>query len=162
PSSTTELTRLLARYLTERTGAEVQFIELRDVASHLADATTLGFPAPTLADALEAVESADLLIAPSATFRGSYAGLRKACFDLVRPEDATRQRVPRNVPPLERGAAQDVLRAPPPQGEPRQTRRARRDPRQRAPPARHRPRAAPLVHLFRLPQRANGRLRDPG
>src|SRR5699024_12541573 len=85
PSSTTELTRLLARHLTERTGAEVQFMELRDVASHLAAATTLGFPAPTLADALEAVESADLLIATSATFRGSYAWLFKAFFELVVP-----------------------------------------------------------------------------
>jgi len=85
PSSTTELTRLLARHLTERMGAEVQFIELRDVASHLADATTLGFPAPALAEALEAVESADLLLATTATFRGSYAGLFKAFFDLVDP-----------------------------------------------------------------------------
>src|SRR5690625_1713739 len=90
PSSTTELTRLLARHLTERMGAEVQFIELRDVASHLADATTLGFPAPALAEALEAVESADLLLATTATFRGSYAGLFKAFFDLVdRSEEHT-------------------------------------------------------------------------
>src|SRR5690625_6810935 len=85
PSSTPPLPRLLARPLPGRMGAEVQFIELRDVASHLADATTLGFPAPALAEALEAVESADLLLATTATFRGSYAGLFKAFFDLVDP-----------------------------------------------------------------------------
>lgn len=85
PSSTSELTALLGRHLTERTGVEVETIELRDVASYLADATTLGFPDPALEQALDQVASADLLIATSATFRGSYAGLFKAFFDLVDP-----------------------------------------------------------------------------
>src|SRR5699024_10424725 len=43
------------------------------------------FPAPALQEALDAVENSDLLIATSATFRGSYAGLFKAFFDLVDP-----------------------------------------------------------------------------
>lgn len=85
PSSTTELAALIARAVTERSGAEVEFIELRDVASHLAEATMLGFPARALQEALGAVENSDLLIAASATFRGSYAGLFKAFFDLVDP-----------------------------------------------------------------------------
>lgn len=85
PSSTTELTGLIASRVSERTGAPVGTIELRDVAGHLADATTLGFPDPALQGALEEVEQADLLIATTATFRGSYAGLFKAFFDLVDP-----------------------------------------------------------------------------
>lgn len=85
PSSTTELTRLIGKHLADRTGVEVEIIELRDVAGHLADATTLGFPDAVLQEALDKVERADLLIATSATFRGSYAGLFKAFFDLVDP-----------------------------------------------------------------------------
>lgn len=85
PSSTLELTGLLARRLTERTGAAVEILELRDIAGHLAEATTLGFPDTVLQEALEKVEESDLLIATSATFRGSYAGLFKAFFDLVDP-----------------------------------------------------------------------------
>lgn len=85
PSSTTELTRLIADHVTEAMGVEVQFIELRDVAEHLAQATTLGFPDPMLQQALDDVAEADLLIAATATFRGAYAGLFKAFFDLVDP-----------------------------------------------------------------------------
>lgn len=85
PSSTSELTGLLARHLTARTGAEVEILELRDIAAHLADATILGFPDAALQETLQKVENSDLLIAASATFRGSYAGLFKAFFDLVDP-----------------------------------------------------------------------------
>src|SRR5699024_8155952 len=85
PSSTTELATLIASRVTERTGAPVELFELRDVAPHLAHATLLGFPDPELQTALQAVESSDLLIAASATFRGTYAGLFKAFFDLVDP-----------------------------------------------------------------------------
>ncbi len=85
PSSTTELTELIASAVSERAGAEVEFVQLRDVAGYLADATILGFPDPALQEALGKVEKSDLLIASTATFRGSYSGLFKAFFDLVDP-----------------------------------------------------------------------------
>lgn len=85
PSTTTELTELIAEQLTSHTGDPVQIIHLRDVAAHLPEATMLGFPDPALRAALDAVEEADILIATTATFRGAYAGLFKAFFDLVDP-----------------------------------------------------------------------------
>lgn len=85
PSSTGELSKLISDRVTERLGAPVNQIELRDVATYLPDATILGFPEPALQDALDQVAQADLLIATTATFRASYSGLFKAFFDLVDP-----------------------------------------------------------------------------
>lgn len=85
PSSTRELAELITSAIGEETAAEVTFIELRDIAPYLADATMLGFPSVELQEALDEVANADLVVAASAVFRGSYSGLFKAFFDLVDP-----------------------------------------------------------------------------
>ncbi|WP_328540223.1 FMN reductase [Streptomyces sp. NBC_00344] len=86
PSST----RLLADRLARATGeqlkdvdTEVRVIELRDLATAIADHMVTGFPGAGLRDALDAVAGADGLIAVTPVFTASYSGLFKSFFDLL-------------------------------------------------------------------------------
>ncbi|MFJ6940183.1 CE1759 family FMN reductase [Streptomyces sp. NPDC101132] len=83
PSST----RLLADRLTAatlgRVEAEPQVVELRDLATEIAQHFVTGFPPARLAAALDAVAAADGLIAVTPVFAGSYSGLFKSFFDLI-------------------------------------------------------------------------------
>lgn len=90
PSSTRGLTDLLLAAVTQgagEAGVEVatRTVEVRDHAADVATATTLGMPSAALDEALRLVEGADLLIAASPIFRGSYAGIFKSFVDLVDP-----------------------------------------------------------------------------
>lgn len=62
-------------------GAEVEVVELRELAHELVDRTLTGFAAPRLDAAIQAVTGADGLIAVTPVFSGSYNGLFAA------PED---------------------------------------------------------------------------
>ena len=85
-------TRLLAdrlsaavdRHLRDA-GAEptVEVIELRDHAQDLTNNLLTGFPSPKLQSALDAVLSADGLIAVTPIFSASYSGLFKMFFDII-------------------------------------------------------------------------------
>ena len=85
-------TRLLAdrlsaavdRHLRDA-GAEptVEVIELRDHAQDLTNNLLTGFPSPKLQSALDAVLSADGLIAVTPIFSASYSGLFKMFFDVI-------------------------------------------------------------------------------
>jgi FMN reductase len=88
PSST----RLLADQLAQASDralrlhgehAQVQVIELRDVAHALTDNLLTGFPSGRLADAVETVRAADALIAVTPVFSASYSGLFKTFFDVL-------------------------------------------------------------------------------
>ncbi|MBB5937035.1 FMN reductase [Streptomyces zagrosensis] len=88
PSST----RLLADRLTDaaqrqlaHTGrpAEVRVIELRDLATAIAQNMVTGFPSTALREAIEAVTRADGLIAVTPVFTASYSGLFKSFFDVL-------------------------------------------------------------------------------
>lgn len=88
PSST----RLLADRLTEAVRqqltdagheVEIQVVELRDLAVDIANNLITGFPSASLADAVEAVTSADGLIAVTPVFTASYSGLFKSFFDVI-------------------------------------------------------------------------------
>ncbi|NEB08187.1 FMN reductase [Streptomyces coelicoflavus] len=70
--------------------ADVQVIELRDLAVEIAHTFTNGFPAPALADAFAEVAAADGLIVVTPVFSASYSGLFKSFFDAlsVTDEDA--------------------------------------------------------------------------
>lgn len=90
PSST----RLLADRLSEATverlrsrgfHAEVQVVELRDLARPLADRMVTGFADDRLQAALDAVDAADGVIAVSPVFAASYSGLFKTFLDTVTP-----------------------------------------------------------------------------
>jgi FMN reductase len=88
PSST----RLLADQLAGavRTGAadrgdrvEVITLELRELAHDITDNLLTGFPSVTLQTAIDAVSSADAVIAVTPVFSGSYSGLFKSFFDVL-------------------------------------------------------------------------------
>ena len=88
PSSTRLLADRLSaavdRHLREA-GIEprIEVIELRDQAKDLVNNLLAGFPSPGLQAALDAVLTADGLIAATPIFSASYSGLFKLFFDLV-------------------------------------------------------------------------------
>jgi|SRR5690349_3838943 len=88
PSST----RLLADRLTSATvealdghavEASVRVVEVRDLAHDLVDNLLTGFPSPRLRSAIDAVTSADGIIAVSPVFSASFSGLFKTFFDVL-------------------------------------------------------------------------------
>ncbi|MFJ6696544.1 FMN reductase [Streptomyces sp. NPDC091272] len=90
PSST----RLLADRLTEAVRTElpdvsVRFVELRELATAIANNLVTGFPNAALHEAIESVAGADALIAVTPVFSASYSGLFKSFFDLLDPDALT-------------------------------------------------------------------------
>ncbi|MDF0531334.1 NAD(P)H-dependent oxidoreductase [Tsukamurella sp. 8F] len=94
PSST----RLLADRLADATvagvstrgeAANVNVLELKELARDLATAMTTGVPTPALIAAQEAAASADGVIAVTPVFAASYSGLFKMFFDVLDPDALT-------------------------------------------------------------------------
>ncbi|MEV5608063.1 CE1759 family FMN reductase [Streptomyces sp. NPDC052225] len=83
PSSTRLLADRLAAATVAHVDAEIEVIELRDLATEIAQHFVTGFPPARLAAALDAVAAADGLIAVSPVFSASYSGLFKSFFDLI-------------------------------------------------------------------------------
>lgn len=88
PSST----RLLADQIAAATdravrlhdlAAEVEVIELRDLARDLTDNLLTGFPSRALEQAIATVVNADALVAVTPVFSASYSGLFKSFFDVL-------------------------------------------------------------------------------
>ncbi|OIJ66752.1 FMN reductase [Streptomyces mangrovisoli] len=86
PSSTRLLADRLAAAVVGRAPAEVQVVELRDLAVEIAHHFTNGFPGKALAAALAAVTEADGLIVVTPVFSASYSGLFKSFFDVLEPD----------------------------------------------------------------------------
>ncbi|MEU4798003.1 CE1759 family FMN reductase [Streptomyces sp. NPDC023327] len=83
PSSTRLLADRLTAATVRRAAADVEVIELRDLATEIAQHLVTGFPPARLAAALDAVAGADGLIAVTPVFSASYSGLFKSFFDLI-------------------------------------------------------------------------------
>ncbi|WP_420034982.1 CE1759 family FMN reductase [Streptomyces sp. cg28] len=83
PSSTRLLADRLTAATLHRVDAEVEVIELRDLATEIAQHFVTGFPQARLAAALDAVAAADGLIAVTPVFAASYSGLFKSFFDVI-------------------------------------------------------------------------------
>ena len=88
PSSTRQLADRLAADAVSILGGrdievDVQTFELRDLAHDITNNLLLGFAPPKLERALEAVASADGLIAVTPIFTTSYAGLFKSFIDVI-------------------------------------------------------------------------------
>ncbi|HCA86127.1 MAG TPA: oxidoreductase [Streptomyces sp.] len=88
PSSTRLLADRLAeaargRLAEEGRPVEVRVIELRDLATDIANNMVTGFPGASLREATEAVTEADGLIAVTPIFTASYSGLFKSFFDVL-------------------------------------------------------------------------------
>ncbi|MGW4508388.1 CE1759 family FMN reductase [Streptomyces sp. NPDC004436] len=89
PSSTRLLADRLAAAVREHVDAELEVIELRELATEIARHFVIGFPPARLAAALDAVAAADGLIAVTPVFAGSYSGLFKSFFDLIDNDSLT-------------------------------------------------------------------------
>jgi FMN reductase len=94
PSSTRQLADRLAAdavgILRERdVEVEVQTFELRDLAHDITNHLLMGFAPPKLQEALDAVSTADGLIAVTPIFSTSYAGLFKSFIDVIDPQALT-------------------------------------------------------------------------
>jgi FMN reductase len=83
PSSTRLLADRLAAATVRETSADVQVVELRDLAVEIAPNLTNGFPGRALASAFDAVTAADGLIVVTPVFSASYSGLFKSFFDVL-------------------------------------------------------------------------------
>lgn len=93
PSSTRLLTDRLVEATVRAAGdkvnveeVEVEVVELRDLATEIANNFVTGFAGRALRSAQEAVTSADGLIAVTPIFTASYSGLFKSFFDVLDPE----------------------------------------------------------------------------
>ncbi|WP_077487992.1 CE1759 family FMN reductase [Sinomonas mesophila] len=64
----------------------VTVYELRDLAVDIANNVVTGYAAPRLAEAIDAVERADAIIAVSPVFSASYSGLFKSFIDVLDPK----------------------------------------------------------------------------
>ncbi|MFF8264653.1 CE1759 family FMN reductase [Streptomyces virginiae] len=89
PSSTRLLADRLAAATLEHVDAATEVIELRELATEIAQHFVTGFPPARLASALDAVAAADGLIAVTPVFAGSYSGLFKSFFDLIDKDSLT-------------------------------------------------------------------------
>src|SRR5699024_3231034 len=87
-------TRMLADRLTtdtrdalERGGQEVSttVLEVRELAHEVVDATITRFPGESLKAAIDALGSADGLIAVTPIYNQSFSGLFKSLFDVIEP-----------------------------------------------------------------------------
>ncbi|WP_331741738.1 CE1759 family FMN reductase [Streptomyces sp. NBC_01006] len=83
PSSTRLLADRLTAAALSHLDAEPEVIELRELATEIAQHFVTGFPPARLAAALDAVAAADGLIAVTPVFAGSYSGLFKSFFDVI-------------------------------------------------------------------------------
>jgi FMN reductase len=88
PSSTRLLADRLAEAVRRQLAEdgrqiEIHVVELRDLASDLANNLVTGFPSRKLARELESVASADGLVAVTPVFSASYSGLFKTFFDVI-------------------------------------------------------------------------------
>ncbi|RKQ35380.1 CE1759 family FMN reductase [Kocuria tytonis] len=87
-ASTTRLARAVARAANDvvvrggHSAPEVRLVTLRDIAHGITDAALTGMAPAAVQDALDAVLTADALIAATPTYKASYSGLFKAFFDL--------------------------------------------------------------------------------
>lgn len=83
PSKTAALISEILARLSDLVPIEAVIIDARSLVPHFADA--YGDPDSPLAGALAQIAGADLLIAASPIYKGSYSGLFKHVFDLLDP-----------------------------------------------------------------------------
>jgi FMN reductase len=83
PSRTRALVEALAGELDQRLVARTHILQIGDFARPLGQALSRDELPPEIQGHLDAIESADLLIAAAPVYRGSYPGHFKHLFDLV-------------------------------------------------------------------------------
>ncbi|MFF2030520.1 FMN reductase [Arthrobacter sp. NPDC058192] len=66
--------------------ADIEVVELRDIAVDIANNFVTGYAAPRLAEVIAGVEASDGIIAVSPVFSASYSGLFKSFIDVLDPK----------------------------------------------------------------------------
>lgn len=83
PSRSRQLASLIARRIAAHVDAEIEQFDIADMGPGLATSFERDqLPAP-VRTAIAAIEQADILVAVSPVYKGSYSGLFKHVFDLV-------------------------------------------------------------------------------
>ncbi|GLK81189.1 NAD(P)H-dependent oxidoreductase [Methylopila turkensis] len=83
PSRTRRLVEDVAARVQSRSGGAVTLIDVAEIGPDLGQAFSRGAASPALEETLRAIESADLIIAGSPIYKGSYTGFFKHLIDLV-------------------------------------------------------------------------------
>lgn len=83
PSKTTVLVGALIDAFAARTDVDARLIEITSIGPGLAGALRRDQLSPETEEVLQAIESADLIIAASPVYRASFTGLFKHLFDFV-------------------------------------------------------------------------------
>ncbi len=86
PSKTRALVEAIVTALQATTSIEVTWVELSQLAQHIGPVTSFKAIPEVAQEALRAIEQADLVIAASPVYKGSYTGLFKHLIDFVNPE----------------------------------------------------------------------------
>jgi len=73
----------LSRALEQHTALRLQILEIANLAPHIGSALTPSQLGVEGAAAIRAIETADLIVAVTPVYKGSYSGLFKHLFDLV-------------------------------------------------------------------------------
>lgn len=89
PSSTRLLAERLATATQKGVEAQVEFVDLREVASDIMNTMLTGFASPKLEKVLQTVTTADAVIAVTPIFTTSYSGLFKSFIDILDPVSLT-------------------------------------------------------------------------
>lgn len=79
------LARAVAEALPTQSTSQLQVLEIAKLAPHIVGGAGRDLPAEGAA-AVRAIETADLVIAATPVYKGSYTGLFKHLFDLVSPD----------------------------------------------------------------------------
>lgn len=83
PSSTRLLADRLAAAVGGQVDVDVHVVELRELATDIANNLVTGFASPRLRAEIDAVTEADGLVAATPIFTASYSGLFKSFFDVL-------------------------------------------------------------------------------
>jgi FMN reductase len=86
PSRTRVLAQGLVDALDRHLPLQTQWLELQRLAPHIGITGSARELPPEGAAAVRAIETADLVLAASPVYKGSYTGLFKHLFDLVAPD----------------------------------------------------------------------------
>lgn len=85
PSKTKSLALAISAAIAERVDGNEQLFEASTLAREIGSTMTRDQAPPALREALTAVEHADVLVAASPVFRGTFGGHFKHFFDLLEP-----------------------------------------------------------------------------
>lgn len=83
PSKSRALAETIAKHVDARVAVDFQFYDIVDAGPGLGAAFARNQLTPEALRIVEAIETADALIAASAVYKGSYTGLFKHLFDFV-------------------------------------------------------------------------------